>query len=281
MSQVRTAFGKWVGDTTKEEAKKKLIGYQEVRCPMMFDVKMSGLVRKACLVADGHTTDTPSSITYSSVVSRDSVKIAFLVSALNNLDIMSAETGNTYLNAPNKEKIWMIAGQEFGTDKGAVFIFMRALYGLKLAGAVWRTFFAQALTRLEFKPMQGNGDVYIKPQTEPNGDRYYEMILVSVDDILIISHDTKPIIDSIASHFCLKENSLRAPNQYLGSSINIYTDDLRSESWAMSSDEYVKAAVTDAVEYLEKRGLKLKGKAYRPYIQGRLSPRDGHGTRVD
>ena len=98
----------------------------------------------------------------------------------------------------------MIAGHEFGTDKGAVFIIMRALYGLKLAGAAWRTFFAQALTRLEFKPMQGDRDVYIKPQAEPNGDRYYEMLLVYVDDILIISHDTKPIIDSIASHFCLK-----------------------------------------------------------------------------
>ena len=34
---------------------------------------MSGLVRKSHLVASGHTTDTPSSITYSSVVLRESV----------------------------------------------------------------------------------------------------------------------------------------------------------------------------------------------------------------
>ena len=41
---------------------------------MTFDITMSGLVRKACLVAGGHTTDTPCLITYSSVVSRDSLK---------------------------------------------------------------------------------------------------------------------------------------------------------------------------------------------------------------
>ena len=89
---------------------------------MIFDVKMSGLVRKVHLVASGHTTDTPSLITYSCVVSRDSVRISFLVAALNDLDIMSVDIRNMYLNAPNKEKIWTIAGHEFGTDKGAVFI---------------------------------------------------------------------------------------------------------------------------------------------------------------
>ena len=36
----------------------------------------------------------------------------------------------------------------------------------------------------------------------------------------------------------------------------------------MSSDKYVKAAVTDVAEDLEKRGLKLKGKAYHPYKAG-------------
>ena len=33
----------------------------------------------------------------------------------------------------------------------------------------------------------------------------------------------------------------------------------------MSSNEYVKAAVAEVVEDLDKQGLKLKGKAYQPY----------------
>ena len=109
---------------------------------------MNGLAWKAQLVAGGHTTDMPSSVTYSSVVSRDSVCIAFLVAALNDLDVMSADIGNAYLNAANKEKIWTVTGPEFGTEQVAVFTITCALYGLKSAGAAWRSFFAQALTQL-------------------------------------------------------------------------------------------------------------------------------------
>ena len=52
---------------------------------------------------------------------------------------------------------------------------------------------------------------------------------------------------------------MRAPNQYLGATIKIYTDDNGYESWAMSSDDYVKAAVAEVIEDLDRRGLKLKG----------------------
>ena len=93
------------------------------------------------------------------------------------------------------------------------------------------------------------------------------MLLVYADDIMVLSHNTKPIIDGIVSQFCLKEDSLRAPNQYLGATIKIYTDDDGYESWVMSSDDYVKAAVTKVIEDLD-GGLKLKGKAYQPYESG-------------
>ena len=150
MSHVHITFDKWLGGPTRDEAKKKLVGYQEIHCHMIFDIKMAGLVHKACLVGGGHTTDTPSSITYSSVVSCDSRWIAFFVAALNDLDIMAADIGNAYLNAPCCEKIWTMAGPEFGTDCGAIFLITRALYGLKSASVAWRSFFAQALTMLSF-----------------------------------------------------------------------------------------------------------------------------------
>ena len=60
--------------------------------------------RKARFVAGGHVTDPPTSITYSSIVARDSVRLAFLIAALNDLDILSADIGNAYLNAYTKEK---------------------------------------------------------------------------------------------------------------------------------------------------------------------------------
>ena len=101
-----------------------------------FHKKMDGkFTRKARLVAGGHTTDTPVSLTYSSVVSRDTVRIAFLIAALNDLEVMSCDIGNAYLNAPCREKIWCVAGTEFGSDKGKVLHVVRALYGLKSSGA--------------------------------------------------------------------------------------------------------------------------------------------------
>ncbi|KAI2502057.1 Reverse transcriptase (RNA-dependent DNA polymerase) [Fragilaria crotonensis] len=95
------------------------VGFQEISCHIIFDVKMD-LTRKARFVAGGHVTETPASITYSSVVSRDSVRIAFLVAALNDLDIIACDVGNAYLNAPCREKIWFVAGPEFGSRQGTV-----------------------------------------------------------------------------------------------------------------------------------------------------------------
>jgi hypothetical protein len=81
--------------------------------------------RKAHFVAGGQTTEAPSSLTYSSVISHNSIRIAFLVAALNDLDIMSCNLENAYLNAPCREKIWFEGGLECGEDKGKVCVIVR------------------------------------------------------------------------------------------------------------------------------------------------------------
>jgi hypothetical protein len=60
--------------------------YQEIRCHMIFDVKMEDFRRKARFVAGGHTPDTPHAMTSASVVSRESVRVALTLAALNDLD---------------------------------------------------------------------------------------------------------------------------------------------------------------------------------------------------
>jgi len=53
-----------------------LIGFQEITGHIVFDVKLGeNFRRKARYCADGHKTQTPASVTYSSLVSRDSVRI--------------------------------------------------------------------------------------------------------------------------------------------------------------------------------------------------------------
>ena len=66
--------------------------------------------RKARMVAGGHVTDVPHSLTYSSVVSRDSVRIAFTIAAINGLKVLGCDIQNAYLTAPGSMyyAMWMI-----------------------------------------------------------------------------------------------------------------------------------------------------------------------------
>ena len=58
MSKVRVAFQVLDDDDSPPPT------FQEIRCHLVFDVKMENFQRKARLVAGGHTTQTPASITY-------------------------------------------------------------------------------------------------------------------------------------------------------------------------------------------------------------------------
>ena len=99
---------------------------------MIFDIKLgNNFSRKSRLVGGGHTTTAPSSITFSSVVSRDSFRIALTILALNNLDILACDIQNAYLTSLYREKIWTFAGPEFVEEEGTLMLVKMALYGLK------------------------------------------------------------------------------------------------------------------------------------------------------
>ena len=128
---------------------------------MIFDIKMD-LTRKARFVAGDHMTDTPASMTYSSVVSRDSVRIAFTYTALKGMDVWAADIENAYRNAKCRERIWTVAGKEFGSDEGQVMIIVQALYGLKSSWAAWRQTLAESLSDMGFKQSRGDPDVHFR-----------------------------------------------------------------------------------------------------------------------
>jgi hypothetical protein len=117
--------------------------YQEIRCHMIFDVKMEDFQRKARFVAGGHTADTPHAITYASVVSRESVRVEITLADLNELDVNMADIENAYLTAPITEKVWTVTGPEFGDDAGKHALIVRALCALKSAGADFRNHLAE------------------------------------------------------------------------------------------------------------------------------------------
>ena len=133
------------------------------------------------MVAGGHTTVTPAALTYSSVVSRDSVRIIFLIAALNDLNVLSGDIQNAYLTAQCREKVWCIAGPEFGTEyQGKIMLITKALYGLKSSGTAFRNLLADKIWELGYRPSRADNDVWLRPAVKPNGEQYYESMLGSI-----------------------------------------------------------------------------------------------------
>lgn len=80
---------------------------------------------------------------------------------------------------------------------------------------------ADLLKALGYKPTLADQNVWIKPGTKPDGFKYYQMILVYVDDILHLSHDTDPVIKALQASYTMKEGSIGTPKHYLGANVAI------------------------------------------------------------
>ena len=266
MKNVRIAFDEYDGEISN------LVGYQKIDCHLIFDIKFGeNFRRKARMVAGGHTTSTPSTLTYSSVVSRDSVRIALTIAALNGLKVLAADIENAYLTAPCREKIWTVAGPEFGSDAGKKMLIVRALYGLKTSGAAFRSFLAEHLHDMGFTPSQADPDVWLRPGIREDGSTYWEMILCYVDDVLAINEDPKRILERIQNKFKLKDNKMEEPETYLGADLSRMDNEDGDISWGMSSDKYCQSLLTNIEEVLSKKGLRLPSKCITP-LQGGYKP---------
>ncbi|KAI2508430.1 Reverse transcriptase (RNA-dependent DNA polymerase) [Fragilaria crotonensis] len=161
--------------------------YKKIDCHMIFDVKMD-LTRKARLVAGGHQTDPPKESTYSSVVSRNSIRIAFTLAALNDLDVLSANVQGAYLNAPSKEKVYTIAGWTKLADQSLLSGHFMVLSQVEPDGeTTWHPRYTNEAC------CKGDPDVWMRPKVKPNGDKYWEYVLCYVDDILCISHEPQVV----------------------------------------------------------------------------------------
>ncbi|KAG7369945.1 reverse transcriptase RNA-dependent DNA polymerase [Nitzschia inconspicua] len=261
MNAVRVAF-RILGEDQKVPPR-----YQYMKCHLVFDIKFDGFRFKTRMVAGGHMVETPSFMTYASVVSRDTVRIALLTAALHDLSVKAADVQNAYLTAPTMEKIWTICGPEFGPDEGKKAIIVRALYGLKGSGASYRNHISNCMRHLGYKSCKADPDLWMKPRTRPDdGFEYYSYVLIYVDDILAISHEAMEDLQKIDYYFKMKEGSMGDPDIYLGSKIRKVTLPNRVEAWMLSPTRYVMEAVKNVERYLEKEyGQKLPKRVSGPF----------------
>ena len=117
------------------------------------------------------------------------MRIVLTLAALNDLDILAADVEHAYLTALCREKCYLKAGQEFGKLEGPILIVRKALYGLKSSSAAFRAYLADHLDILGWLSTLGDPDVWIRPSVKPNGELYYEYLLVYVDDLMLGSHN--------------------------------------------------------------------------------------------
>jgi hypothetical protein len=74
MRAVRVAF------MILDDGQEPPVGYQFMRCHMVFDIKLDGFKRKAHLVAGGHVTEAPPAVaTFASVVSQETARLALMI----------------------------------------------------------------------------------------------------------------------------------------------------------------------------------------------------------
>ena len=283
MATVRVAFENFT-DGTIDECRRgqKLIGHKEVTGHLIFDIKLDGkFARKARHVADGHKTAPPTSLTYASVVSRESVRIALLYAGLNDLSVYSADIEGAYLQAPCREKLYLLATSEFKEEEGCVFVVKRALYGLKSAGASWRAHLQQVIVYdLKWEQTFADSCVCRRKKKHANGEFYWEWLLVCVDDLLCVSEHPDKAIEEMP--FKKKAGSTGEPERYLGA--NVHCDKQLPNGrlcYAMSANDYVKEAVKQVErnvdEHNKKNGANVRlpsgrssdrpyAKSYRPEL---------------
>ena len=89
------------------------------------------------------------------------------------------------------EKVWTTLGPEFGKDTIKTAVLVRSLYGLKSAGAAFRSHLARCMESLGYESCKADPDLLVKPEfrTE-DGVKYYFYLLHYVDVTLCIHYNS-------------------------------------------------------------------------------------------
>ena len=102
---------------------------------------------------DSHKIPSPEGSTHPEVVPRESSRIAFTHAALNVLDVFSGDIMSVCLQDPTSEKHFIMFGSKFGVEHvGKRALFVRAIYGGKIAGRDFRNYLRSCMSFLDFKP---------------------------------------------------------------------------------------------------------------------------------
>ena len=119
--------------------------------------------------------------------------------------------GNAYVNAFTNEKVYTVAGKEFGeTVEGSIIIIRKALlYRLRTSSEHWYSHFAGSLRGIGFAPTRYDNGMWIRLNKD---GICYDYICTHVDDFMIVGTDPTAIMDMIHAIYAVK--SIGPPDYY-------------------------------------------------------------------
>ena len=213
-------------------------GYKKIRVHLVFTVKHDGR-HKACLVADGHLTDIPIDSVYSGVVSLCGVWLLLFIAELNQLEAWATDIGNAYLEAETREKVYIIAGQEFGALADHTLVIVKAIYGLRTSGLRWHERLSDCLSKMGFTPSKAEPDIWMRKVHD-----HYEYVGVYVDDLAIVSKNPNRITDVLSTKYNFKLKDTGPITFYLG--CDFFRDS--DQTLCMAPKKYIEKMIASYVD---------------------------------
>ena len=107
------------------------------------------------------------------------------------METWATDIGNAYLESYTKEKVYIIAGKEFGDREGHILVVSKALYGLRGSAKAWSERLSDALRDMGWVPTKSEPDLWMRKSKI--GD-HYEYLAVYVDDLAFAVDDPKQLI---------------------------------------------------------------------------------------
>ena len=151
---------------------------------------------------------------YSGVVSMETIRVAFLLAAMNDLEICAADISTAFLYGKTRERVYICGGKEFGKNQGKVYLIDKGLYDLQPSAARFHDKLASSLRKMGYKPCKADFDLWMCDK-----DDHYEYIAVYVDDLLVFSKDPIKVIETLRTEYDLKGVGL--PEYYLRGDVDI------------------------------------------------------------
>ena len=110
---------------------------------------------------------------YASVVSRETVIIALMNVAFDDLDIKSGIILKAYVQASVTEKVWTTLGPKFCNDAIKTAVIVRALYGLQSSRAAFRSYLTRCMESWDYQFCEADPDLWLISEIKPeDGIKY-------------------------------------------------------------------------------------------------------------